>query len=58
MENLNHVNLFRIIFNCLGKNKNNLLENKIYFSDISNNNLKERIFFKDQIKYLKKDEAN
>ena len=34
-QNLIHINLFRIIFNCKGDNQIRMLKNFIYFSDNS-----------------------
>ena len=52
-KNSNHVNLFRIVFNCISKDTNYLLENKIYFHDVSNNKLKSKIYRLDEIKTIK-----
>ena len=52
--NFNHVNLFRLIFNCLSNDKNKYLENKIYFNDVGNNKLKSKIYKFSEIKALTK----
>lgn len=35
IKDLSHVNLFRIVFNCIGENKNLYLKNYIYYKDVN-----------------------
>ena len=53
-KNFNHVNLFRLVFNCLSNDKNEYLKNKIYFHDVSNKKLKSKIYNLSEINALTK----
>ena len=35
IQDLSHVNLFRIVFNCIGEDKNLYLKNYIYYKDVN-----------------------
>ena len=51
-RNLNHVNLFRLVFNCISKDQNEYLENKIYFHDVTNKKLKSKVYSSNEIKTM------
>ena len=48
----NHVNLLRILSNCLSLNKNKILPFRLFYEDIHNRNVEKKILKKEDIEFI------
>ena len=52
-KDLSHVNLFRILMNCLSKEKNSILPNKIFYEDVNYDSIRPRKLSPKEIQVLR-----
>ena len=58
VSKISHVNLFRILMNCLSSSKNNLLPLKIYYNDYWGKNGQSKILTNTNLDFIKTNNFN